>query len=55
MKIDGGLEARHFTGDSAAIGLLTRLGPIDVVLEPKGYEVGYSALVDRSTTIGFVT
>lgn len=35
MKIDGGLEARHFMGDSDAIGLLTRLGPVDVVLEPK--------------------
>ena len=36
MKIDGGLEARHFLGDSAAIGLVTRLGPVDVVLEPQG-------------------
>ena len=35
MKIDGGLEARHFLGDSAAIGLVTRLGPVDVVLEPQ--------------------
>ncbi len=31
MKIDGGLEARHFLGDSAAIGLVTRLGVVDVV------------------------
>lgn len=51
MKIDGGLEARHFSGDSAAIGLVTRVGPVDVVLEPKGYEDGYTALVGRSTTL----
>jgi hypothetical protein len=38
MKIDGGLEARHFLGDSAAVGLVTRLGPVDVVLEPRGFE-----------------
>lgn len=38
MKIDGGLEARHFLGDSAAIGLVTRLGRVDVVLEPRGFE-----------------
>lgn len=48
LKIDGGLEARHFSGDSAAIGLVTRLGPVDVVLEPKGYKAGYAALVGRS-------
>ena len=48
MKIDGGLEVRHFLGDSAAIGLLTRLGPIDVVLAPRGFEEGYIALVGRS-------
>ncbi len=51
MKIDGGLEARHFLGDSAAIGLVTRLGPVDVVLEPRGFEAGYSALVRRSTRV----
>ena len=28
MKIDGGLEARHFLGDSAVVGLVTRLGPV---------------------------
>ncbi len=49
MKIDGSLEARHFLGDSTAVGLLTRLGPIDVVLQPKGFEDGYPALVPRST------
>ncbi|MEJ7765308.1 MAG: hypothetical protein WKF86_07420 [Acidimicrobiales bacterium] len=35
MRIDGGLEARHFLGDSAAVGLVTRLGPVDIVLEPR--------------------
>ncbi|MGH9225498.1 MAG: hypothetical protein ACRD2W_17325, partial [Acidimicrobiales bacterium] len=48
MRIDGGLEVRHFLGDSAAIGLITRLGPIDVVLAPKGFENGYGALVGRA-------
>lgn len=51
MRIDGGLEARHFLGDSAAVGLMTRLGPVDIVLEPKGYEEGYTALVGRSTSV----
>lgn len=51
MKIDGGLEARHFSGDSAAVGLVTRLGPIDVVLEPKGYELGYEVLAPNATTV----
>lgn len=51
MKIDGGLSARHFLADSAAVGLVTRLGPIDVVLEPRGFEDGYLALVGRSTKV----
>lgn len=51
MKIDGGLEARHFLGDSVAVGLVTRMGPVDVVLEPKGYEDGYTALLGGSTTV----
>ena len=51
MKIDGGLEARHFLGDSDAIGLVTRLGPVDVVLEPRGFEAGYTALIAGSTTV----
>lgn len=51
MKIDGGLDVRHFLGDSAAIGLVTRLGPVDIVLEPRGFEAGYSALVGRSITV----
>ena len=51
MKIDGGLEARHFLGDTAAVGLTTRLGPVDVVMEPKGFENGYTALIAGSTTV----
>ena len=51
MKIDGGLEARHFLGDSVAVGLLTRLGPVDVVLEPRGFEQGYAALSPTATTM----
>ncbi len=51
MKIDGGLEARHFLGDSAAVGLVTRLGPVDIVLEPRGFEAGYTALIAKSTTV----
>ncbi|MCA1672446.1 MAG: hypothetical protein LC799_09660, partial [Actinobacteria bacterium] len=49
--IDGGLEARHFLSDSAAIGLVTRLGAVDVVLEPRGFEAGYSALIAGSTRV----
>ncbi len=51
MKIDGGLEARHFLGDSAAVGLVTRLGPVDVVLEPRGFEAGYTALIAKATRV----
>ena len=51
MKIDGGLEARHFLGDSDAIGLVTRLGPVDLVLEPRGFEAGYTALIAGSNTV----
>ena len=51
MRIDGGLGARHFLGDSVAVGLVTRLGPVDVVLQPKGYEGGYDALIRDATTV----
>lgn len=51
LRIDGGLGARHFLGDSVAVGLITRLGPVDVVLEPKGYEAGYDALIPDATTV----
>lgn len=30
---------------------MTSLGPIDVVLEPKGFEEGYAALTARSTVL----
>jgi hypothetical protein len=44
-SIDGKrLEPRHFTGDSVALAITTRLGDIDVVLRPRGFEVGYAAL-----------
>lgn len=49
MKIDGPLEARHFLGDSIAVGVLTAVGPVDVVLEPRGYEDGYAALAPDAT------
>ncbi|MGH3677605.1 MAG: hypothetical protein ACRDU5_18085 [Mycobacterium sp.] len=51
MKIDGALEARHFLGDSVAVGVLTAAGPVDVVLEPMGYEDGYPALAPHATTV----
>lgn len=51
MRIDGGLEAHHFSGDSIAVGLVTNLGPVDVVLEPTGYESGYDALAPEATTV----
>lgn len=51
MKIDGPLEARHFLGDSIAVGVLTAVGPVDVVLEPRGYEDGYGALAPDATTV----
>ena len=51
LRIDGGLGARHFLGDSVAVGLITRLGPVDVVLSPKGYEAGYDALIPDATTV----
>ncbi len=51
MRIDGRLEARHFLGESTAIGLLTRLGPVDVVLAPAGYAEGYQALEPSATTV----
>ena len=50
MKIDGQLEARHFAGDTFAIGLI-RLGYVDVVLHPKGFEAGYDALAPRAVVM----
>jgi hypothetical protein len=51
MPIDGRLEPRHFLGDSLAVGLVTRAGYVDVVLHPKGFESGYSALVDHAVRL----
>lgn len=52
LKIDGRrLEPRHFLGDSIAVGLVTSLGPIDVVLTPAGFEQGYDALAPRAATL----
>ena len=44
-RIDGGrLEPRHFQAESVAVGLVTDLGFLDVVLKPRGFEAGYDAL-----------
>ena len=51
LKIDGRLEARHFRGDSLAVGLVTRLGYLDVLLRPAGFEAGYQALLPHSVTL----
>lgn len=52
LKIDGGvLEPRHLHGSSVAIGLVTREGLVDIVLEPKGFEAGYDTLIDRAITV----
>lgn len=52
LKIDGGqLEPRHIRGSSVAIGLVTKEGLLDIVLEPRGFEAGYNALVDRAVTM----
>lgn len=51
IKIDGRLEARHFRGDSMAVGLVTRLGYLDVLLRPAGFEKGYEALLPHSVTM----
>lgn len=37
-KIDGRLEPRHFTGNQLAVGLVTRLGDLDVVFRIDGFE-----------------
>jgi hypothetical protein len=51
MRIDGRLEARHFVGDSIAVGLVTPIGYVDVVLQPKGFESGYPALLEHAVQI----
>ncbi len=50
-RIDGGrLEPRHFASGTVALGISTRLGRIDIVLRPRGFEVGYSALEPGAVT-----
>lgn len=51
MKVDGRLEPRHFRGDSRAVGLVTEIGYLDVVLHPRGFEEGYSVLLPRAVTV----
>lgn len=52
VKIDGGrLEPRHFQADSIAVGLVTAIGNIDVVLQPRGFEAGYPALSAHAVTM----
>ena len=52
LKIDGGkLEPRHIRGSSIAIGLVTRAGMVDIVLEPAGFEQGYRDLVGSSIAV----
>jgi hypothetical protein len=48
-RIDGGLEPRHFLGDPLAVGLVTRLGRLDVVFHINGFEGNaYEALAPRA-------
>ena len=52
VKIDGGrLEPRHFQADSVAVGLVTAIGNIDIVLRPRGFEDGYPALSAHAVTM----
>jgi len=47
LRIDGRLlEPRHIRSSSVAIGLVTRAGLVDLVIEPKGFETGFDALVN---------
>lgn len=51
VPIDGRwLEPRHLGGDTVALALQTRLGRLDVVLQPRGFEAGYDALAPRMVT-----
>jgi hypothetical protein len=52
LKIDGErLEPRHIRGSSIAIGLVTRAGMVDIVMEPAGFEDGYEDLVGSAVTV----
>ncbi len=51
-KIDGGrLEPRHFRSDMVALGLVTRLGDIDVLFRPRGFELGFAALEPNAVVV----
>ena len=52
VRIDGRrLEPRHVRGSSVAIGLVTNVGLVDLVVEPKGFEAGFDDLVTESIVI----
>lgn len=52
VKIAGGrLEPRHLQADSVAVGLVTAIGNIDIVLRPRGFEDGYPALSAHAVTM----
>ncbi len=52
LKIDGGkLEPRHIRGSSIALGLVTRAGMVDIVMEPAGFERGYRDLAGSAVTV----
>lgn len=52
VKIDGGrLEPRNLQADSIAVGSVTAIGNIDIVLQPRGFEAGYRALSPQAVTM----
>lgn len=52
VRIDGRrLEPRHIRSSSVAIGLVTKAGLVDLVVEPKGFESGYDALVGGAVVV----
>lgn len=52
LKIDGRrLEPCHILGSSIAIGLVTSAGLVDIVLQPQGFEGGYTDLVCSAVTV----
>lgn len=52
LKIDGDtLEPRHIRGSSIAIGLVTRAGMVDIVMEPAGFDHGYRDLVGSAVAV----
>jgi hypothetical protein len=52
VRIDGRrLEPRHIRGSSVAIGLVTSAGLVDPVVEPRGFELGFDALIGRAITV----